>query len=102
MHNESSLSQEFPQKIPRTRVTRRRCGRSVLLGPGSDFAEEPAFRVWSRPRWLLSRSLVSSRAHYLAVAASTSSCRYTASLIRRLSDRKASFFVLPSASLRSK
>jgi hypothetical protein len=37
-------------------------GRSVGVGSGSDLAEEPAVRVWSRSRWPWSRSRLSSRA----------------------------------------
>ena len=46
----------------RARSTDRVGGRSVVFGFGSDFAEEPVCRNESRPRWLLSRFLVSSRA----------------------------------------
>ena len=60
--NESSLCQgRFRGVLGRARSTDGVGGRSVWLGSGSDFAEEPVCRDESRPRWLMSRFLVSSR-----------------------------------------
>jgi hypothetical protein len=80
----------------------RWCGRSVLVGPGSGFAEEPAVRVQSRSRWLRSRPSCPPGLAGHRRSRSTWSWRQTASLTRRLSARSASFFDFPSASLRSK
>ena len=76
-------------------------GRSVVVGFGSDFSEEPAFQD-GEPVTLDSESFLSvlpGPLHQRAVK-STWSWRQTASLIRRFNVRSASFFVLPSAILR--
>ena len=75
-------------------------GDITFGGSGSDLAEEPVARDAEPVTLATSRSRLSSRIRYCF--ASTSSCRYTALLTCRLSERSASRLDLPSVTLRSK
>ena len=95
-HTESPLCQDGPSGCAGARWVDRRCrwAQRVGRGPGSDFAEEPVCRNGSRPRWLLSRFLVSSRAlRWSGRITSMSECRWnprrTAVGARRVDARRA-------------